>query len=91
MASQRETREISSPPEETTRRAKYEGERRFCIDCGVAKGFYIPKDVIEVRSTSLQKEDKDGRKPEAGKLTMWVCSCRYVLLGFIELFSFEMI
>ncbi len=40
------------------------GVRRFCIECGLKKGFYRPGNLIEVQD------------PNNPKAAYWVCSCR---------------
>ncbi len=40
------------------------GIRRFCIECGLKKGFYRPGNLIEVQD------------PSNTKAAYWVCSCR---------------
>jgi hypothetical protein len=40
------------------------GVRRFCVDCGLNKGYYGPGDLIDVQ------------RPNEAKLARWVCRCR---------------
>ncbi|KAK5663562.1 hypothetical protein OQA88_3993 [Cercophora sp. LCS_1] len=53
------------------------GIRRFCIDCGVQKGYYKAGALIELRSSGPAKERR-GRKDEHGKDQIeakWICQC----------------
>ncbi|KAG7293235.1 hypothetical protein NEMBOFW57_003281 [Staphylotrichum longicolle] len=40
------------------------GVRRFCVECGLDKGYYNPGDLIDVQ------------RPKEAKLARWVCRCR---------------
>jgi hypothetical protein len=52
------------------------GTRRFCIPCGVEKGFYKPGTLIELRSEKPGGKERKGRKGEKeGKEAKWICNC----------------
>jgi hypothetical protein len=52
------------------------GTRRFCIPCGVEKGFYKPGALIELRSEKPGGKERKGRKGDKeGKEAKWICNC----------------
>ncbi|KAK0631737.1 hypothetical protein B0T14DRAFT_9424 [Immersiella caudata] len=52
------------------------GTRRFCIPCGVKKGFYKPGALIELRSEKPGGKERKGRKGDKeGKEAKWICNC----------------
>lgn len=52
------------------------GTRRFCIPCGVKKGYYTPGAYIELRSEKPGGKERRGKKGEKeGKEAKWICSC----------------
>ncbi|KAK0657155.1 hypothetical protein B0T16DRAFT_53440 [Cercophora newfieldiana] len=52
------------------------GTRRFCIPCGVKKGYYKPGALIELRTEKPGSKERKGRKGEKeGKEAKWICNC----------------
>jgi len=52
------------------------GTRRFCIPCGVKKGFYKPGALIELRSEKAGGKERRGKKGDKeGKDVKWICEC----------------
>ena len=45
------------------RRAETWGQRRYCVECGLKKGFYLPGDLIELH------------RPSRARDAIWVCRC----------------
>ncbi|KAK3329516.1 hypothetical protein B0H66DRAFT_28401 [Apodospora peruviana] len=55
----------SGGPGAATTRVKSFGIRRFCVDCGVRKRYYKPRDMIELH----------GARERESVRALWVCSC----------------
>jgi len=51
------------------------GIRRFCIECGVKKGYYQPGSLIELRSDKPGRGVKGRRDDKESKEAKWICNC----------------